>query len=717
MPYTLVIDDTFSSRADGPSVGNGWVAQDPAWHIKAGTLEAQGTLAGTLPLNGCTRPASEASVEGKVRVFVSPITFARVGAVGRYDATSGGRGFSIVLADGNLYKFGYALGGVAAEYQNWTATGVQLPASYVFDFIVTQTNATTTTLTATFYAPGDLNTVLLSVSQVDTNAGLQGYAGTFGGGGFPGYGAEIDRMATYSYSAGGPIVAGAASVDTINVTRTAAAVTSSPPSGGFGALSVQWHRGTASGFVPGAGTAVTGATGLTLADSGLTPGATYYYKLRTTDQKAGGAQVTDGNEVAVTTVRSRANGGLVIGAIGDSITFGFNSTTRNGFDTEIFALKGAGYSVGRVNAGIPGITTAGYAPGSAQFTNMLAAFQAAGVNVAQVMLGMNDCYSGASGVSKAAYKASLQSIVSALLAGGTGIERVILNQEPCTYSVNGSGTVTLSQANANLQLYQQADAEVTAATPGVVMGDTTFFAFMQANPALMSSQHPIQGGHDIMGAKWYAVTGPILTALAPPSSAARADAQPPASVAPGSVTQLSASVLPITAPQTGTWSLIAGPGTVTSGGAYTAPPASTLEQNAVLRFTTTDGTQSATVVITTPAVSVSGVSFVNPPLFVAGGVAVPLTALVAGSGNPPGGVTYAASAGTIDAAGNLTPPAATALIQPITVTATSVFDPARSVSVVVYVPATGGTLTAADLNARALIESTHGVTMQKRSRP
>jgi len=41
----------------------------------------------------------------------------------------------------------------------------------------------------------------------------------------------------------------------------------------------QWHRSESSGFNPTALTAIAGATGLTLADSSLTPETTYYYKV------------------------------------------------------------------------------------------------------------------------------------------------------------------------------------------------------------------------------------------------------------------------------------------------------------------------------------------------------------------------------------------------------------------------------------------------------
>ena len=64
---------------------------------------------------------------------------------------------------------------------------------------------------------------------------------------------------------------------------TTANLASTAASGGTGPYTYQWHRSTVSGFTPGGGDALAGQTALTLADTGLTAGTTYYYVLVATD--------------------------------------------------------------------------------------------------------------------------------------------------------------------------------------------------------------------------------------------------------------------------------------------------------------------------------------------------------------------------------------------------------------------------------------------------
>lgn len=80
---------------------------------------------------------------------------------------------------------------------------------------------------------------------------------------------------------------------TVRAATTATVVAS--PAGGVPAYGYQWYRSTTTGFTPGAGNIVSGATSATLADTGLTEGTTYYYVCRVTDTAAGSE---DTNEVA-----------------------------------------------------------------------------------------------------------------------------------------------------------------------------------------------------------------------------------------------------------------------------------------------------------------------------------------------------------------------------------------------------------------------------------
>jgi hypothetical protein len=91
---------------------------------------------------------------------------------------------------------------------------------------------------------------------------------------------------------GPPLSSGTASLAGIG--HTVATVTVDAATGGTSPYSYQWYRSTSSGFTPGGGTIVSGATNRTLDDTGLTDGTLYYYKAVATDAVA--ATVTS-NEV------------------------------------------------------------------------------------------------------------------------------------------------------------------------------------------------------------------------------------------------------------------------------------------------------------------------------------------------------------------------------------------------------------------------------------
>lgn len=69
----------------------------------------------------------------------------------------------------------------------------------------------------------------------------------------------------------------------VSVGSTTASLSATAATGGTGPYTYQWYRSTTSGFTPGGGNAVSGATALTLDDTGLTPGTLYYYKVVATD--------------------------------------------------------------------------------------------------------------------------------------------------------------------------------------------------------------------------------------------------------------------------------------------------------------------------------------------------------------------------------------------------------------------------------------------------
>jgi hypothetical protein len=76
----------------------------------------------------------------------------------------------------------------------------------------------------------------------------------------------------------------AGALSLISVASTTASVSSAVATGGATPpYTYQWYRSTVTGFTPGGGNIISGATALLLNDSGLTPGTQYFYKMVSTD--------------------------------------------------------------------------------------------------------------------------------------------------------------------------------------------------------------------------------------------------------------------------------------------------------------------------------------------------------------------------------------------------------------------------------------------------
>jgi len=74
-----------------------------------------------------------------------------------------------------------------------------------------------------------------------------------------------------------------------SVGPTTASLVSGAATGGTGPYTYQWYRSTVSGFTPGGGNLIAGATALTLNDTGLIPNTQYYYEVVATDTGNGNA--------------------------------------------------------------------------------------------------------------------------------------------------------------------------------------------------------------------------------------------------------------------------------------------------------------------------------------------------------------------------------------------------------------------------------------------
>lgn len=86
----------------------------------------------------------------------------------------------------------------------------------------------------------------------------------------------------------------------ISVSSNSDVLSATAASGGTGPYTQQWYRSTTTGFSPGGGNIIAGATALTLSDSGLIPNTVYFYKVVYTDTGNSNTTVT-ATQLAVTT--------------------------------------------------------------------------------------------------------------------------------------------------------------------------------------------------------------------------------------------------------------------------------------------------------------------------------------------------------------------------------------------------------------------------------
>lgn len=130
----------------------------------------------------------------------------------------------------------------------------------------------------------------------------------------------------------GPLLAGAAS--TVDRTSTTVSLSATDAAGGVDPYTYQWHRSTSSGFTPSGGNAISGATSLTLLDTGLSDATTYYYKLAYTDNIATTVYsdelvvTTSGYPLVIITDHDEATSGIVSGMGPLCVTFHATASLR-----------------------------------------------------------------------------------------------------------------------------------------------------------------------------------------------------------------------------------------------------------------------------------------------------------------------------------------------------------------------------------------------------
>lgn len=96
------------------------------------------------------------------------------------------------------------------------------------------------------------------------------------------------------------MVLAAGALSQVSVGSTTASLLSAAATGGVGPYEYQWYRSTTSGFSPNSGSLIDGAEALTLNDTGLVPGTSYYFKVVVTDTGASNATATSQQLALVT---------------------------------------------------------------------------------------------------------------------------------------------------------------------------------------------------------------------------------------------------------------------------------------------------------------------------------------------------------------------------------------------------------------------------------
>lgn len=121
------------------------------------------------------------------------------------------------------------------------------------------------------------------------------------------------------------VTAGALSI--VQIAKTTASLSSAAATGGTGPYTYQWYRSTVSGFTPGAGNLLSGATSLSLSDSGLTPGVVYFYEVIATDTGAGNA-TSSSAQLSVATIPDQSQNQLSLSPVLGMIDERYNYNTK-----------------------------------------------------------------------------------------------------------------------------------------------------------------------------------------------------------------------------------------------------------------------------------------------------------------------------------------------------------------------------------------------------
>jgi len=306
-----------------------------------------------------------------------------------------------------------------------------------------------------------------------------------------------------------PIVAG--NIYTTLVRSTQVQLSADAPTGGNGSFSNQWYRSNSLGTL---GTAIPGATGQLLTDTGLSPGTDYYYTLVCTDSASDPS--ANSAQLHVTTLASSAV--ELVGGIGDSIMYGFQTSQKSAFNCAVDALNNRFQNLKEFlipaggNQSIGGKTSIDWLPSGSLLASACSALNSAGVTRLLIMLGTNDSKPDNPGgaTSPATYQGNMSSIIAYCKAHISSLKTIHVFSSPY---LNGTGDLT-SANNPILVDYAKM-------LPGVADNVVTYysypldsFTYFKANGAAETADgvHPNDIGAHALGSMW---ANGVTTVFAP----------------------------------------------------------------------------------------------------------------------------------------------------------------------------------------------------------
>jgi lysophospholipase L1-like esterase len=259
------------------------------------------------------------------------------------------------------------------------------------------------------------------------------------------------------------------------VSNTANTITSVTPTLGTSPYTYQWQSAPDVSGLPGTFTNISGATSIILTQTGLTTNTVYWYQLVVTD--AGSVSINGPPIRAVT----KSSSIIVIGAIGDSITEGYNLSSNQDAVTMLcnqFGNYNGSRVVQQINKSIIGKATSDFLIANNNYKWALAAFKAYGVDIVTVMLGTNDSNS-TDNISASSYNTNLSQFVNDLVSNGF---KVVVNFPPCPNDGRSGTQITL------LQSYLPYIQTLCASNPSnIIQGDINAFGIFQTNAGLYTN--------------------------------------------------------------------------------------------------------------------------------------------------------------------------------------------------------------------------------------